>query len=161
MTVLGNILVVLLFAIGLVGSFLPLFPGGVVIWGGILLHKLWFGADSVSWAFVVWAAVAVVVSQLLDAACTWWGARRFGASWRGALGAVLGGVVGVFTFPWLNLLGLVLGPLAGAVLAELLSDRSLREAGRAGIGTVVGGLAAFVIRIGISFGMVLSFFLAR
>ena len=154
-TTLANILVGVLFAGGLVGSFLPLVPGSALIWIGILIHKLWLGPESVSWTFVGWAAAAVVLSQVLDTVCTWWGARRFGASWRGALGAVVGGLLGVII---LGPIGLVLGPIAGAVIAELLSDRSLREAGRAGLGTVVGGVAAFVMRFGIACAMVVSFY---
>jgi len=153
----ANILVGILFAIGLAGSFVPVVPGAALIWVGILVHKLWLGPESVSWAFVGWAAAAVVLAQVLDLLCTWWGARRFGASWRGALGAVVGGLLGIFT---LGLVGLVLGPIVGAIAAELLADRSLREAGRAGLGTVVGGIAAFILRLGISCAMVGWFYAA-
>ena len=122
------VVVSLFFLAGLIGSFVPVVPGSLLIWVGILVHKLWMGPESVSWSFVGWAACAVLLAQGLDVLCTWWGARRFGASWRGALGAVLGGLVGVLT---LGLIGLVLGPVLGAITAELLSDRSLRDAGRA------------------------------
>jgi len=157
METVANILVGILFAIGLAGCFLPVVPGSVLIWVGILIHKLWLGPESVSWAFVGWAAAAVVLSQLLDLLCTYWGARRFGASWRGALGAVVGGLLGVVT---LGFIGLVLGPIVGAIVAELISDRSLREASRAGLGTLVGGVAAFVLRLGISCAMVVWFYAA-
>ena len=152
-----HLFVALLILIGLGGSFLPLVPGAVLIWVAILLHKVWLGPESVSWVFVGWAAAAVVLSQVLDTLCTFWGARRFGASWRGALGAVVGGILGVLFF---NIIGLVLGPIVGAVVAELVSDRSLREAGRAGLGTLVGGIAAFVLRLGISVGIVVAFYRA-
>ncbi len=151
------VVVSLFFLAGLIGSFVPVIPGSLLIWIGILVHKLWMGPESVSWSFVGWAACAVLLAQALDLLCTWWGARRFGASWRGALGAVLGGVVGVLT---LGFIGLVLGPVVGAVIAELLSDRSLRDAGRAGLGTVVGGITAFVLKFGISCAIIVAFFFA-
>ena len=132
----------LFFLVGLLGSFIPVIPGNLVIWVGIVIHKLWMGPESVSWSFVGWTAGAVILAQGLDLLCTWWGARRFGASWRGALGAVVGGILGLLT---LGFLGLLIGPILGAIIAELLSDRSFREAGRAGLGTVVGGVAAFVL----------------
>ena len=146
----------LFFLVGLLGSFVPIVPGGILIWAGILVHKLWMGPESVPWSFVGWTAGAVVVAQCLDMLCTWWGARRFGASWRGALGAVVGGIIGVLT---LGFIGLVVGPVLGAIVAELLSDRSLRDAGRAGLGTVVGGAVAFVLKFGISCAMIVGFFL--
>ena len=151
------VVVSLFFLAGLIGSFAPVVPGSLLIWIGILVHKLWMGPESVSWSFVGWAACAVLLAQGLDVLCTWWGARRFGASWRGALGAVLGGLVGMLT---LGLIGLVLGPVLGAITAELLSDRSLRDAGRAGLGTVVGGITAFVLKFGISCAIIVGFFLA-
>lgn len=151
------IVVSIFFLVGLIGSFVPVVPGVILIWVGVLIHKLWMGPESVSWSFVGWAAVAVIVAQGLDMLCTWWGARRFGASWRGAVGAVVGGVVGLLT---LGFIGLVLGPVLGAILVELLSNRSLQEAGRAGLGTIVGGAMAFVLKFGISCGIIVSFYLA-
>lgn len=157
MEIAADILVAVLFSIGLAGCFVPIVPGAALIWVGILVHKLWLGPESVSWAFVGWAAAAVILAQGLDLLCTWWGARRFGASWRGALGAVLGGLVGILT---LGFIGLVLGPVVGAIAAELLSKRPLADAGRAGLGTIVGGVAAFVLRLGISCAIVGWFYAA-
>ncbi|HSE95885.1 MAG TPA: DUF456 family protein, partial [Methylomirabilota bacterium] len=44
------------------------------------------------------------------------------------------------------LAGLLLGPLAGAVLGELLARRDLRMAGRAGLGVWLGLLAGTVAK---------------
>ncbi len=151
------ILTIAIFLIGVAGSFLPIVPGTLVVWFGVLVHKLAMGDQSVSWGFFVAATALALGAQVLDFACSYWGARRFGASWQGAAGALVGGVLGLAFF---NLPGLILGPIAGAVLVELIKDRNWRRARRAGVGTLVGGIAAFVLKFSISCGIIAGFFWA-
>jgi len=66
-----------------------------------------------------------------------YGAKRFGASWRGAVGAIIGGLIGLF----FNLPGILLGPFVGAALFELAGGRAWKEASRAGLGATLGLLA--------------------
>ncbi len=149
------ILTVAIFVIGVAGSFLPIVPGTALVWFGVLVHKLALGEASVSWAYFAVATGLALGAQVLDFACSWWGARRFGASWQGAGGALVGAVFGLAFF---GLPGLILGPIAGAVLVELIRDRNWRRAGRAGVGTVVGGIAAFVLKLAASFLIIAGFF---
>lgn len=145
----------LLFLLGFVGTVLPILPGTVIAFAGVLLHKLWMGTDSVSWTFVSISAALAAASLLFDYILTWWGARRFGASWVGALGAIIGGIAGIFLMT--PILGLIVGPIAGAVLFELMNDRSYREAARAGWGTFLGGIAAFIIKLFCTAGIIGGF----
>jgi uncharacterized protein YqgC (DUF456 family) len=154
---LSLILATSLIALGLLGTLLPILPGTVIAFAGIVVHKLLLGDASVSWEFVAIAFGITLLTLVIDAWCTWWGARRFGASWKGAVGAVLGGLFGLIFF---NLPGLILGPIAGAVLFELLDNRTGEEAVRAGAGTVVGALVAFVLKIGLTTGMAAAFYIA-
>jgi uncharacterized protein YqgC (DUF456 family) len=154
---LAFILASSLIALGLLGTLLPILPGTVIAFAGIVVHKLLLGEASVSWEFVAIAFGITLLTLVIDAWCTWWGARRFGASWKGAIGAVLGGLFGLIFF---NLPGLILGPIAGAVLFELLDNRSGPEAARAGAGTVVGAVVAFILKIGLTTGMAAGFYFA-
>ncbi len=149
-------LVIICFSVGLLASFLPILPGTVIAWAGIVIHKLWLGDASVPWWFLGVATGLVFFAQGLDMACTYWGAKKFGASWRGALGGVAGGLIGVLIF---NLPGLIIGPLVGVVLAEIMGGRNLAQAGRAGVGTIVGGLVAFVLKLGVTVTLIAGFFL--
>lgn len=142
---------------GIVCTFLPVLPGTVIAFTGIAIHKLFLGEASVSWGFVAVAFTITVLTLLVDIGCTWWGARRFGATWLGAFGAVLGGLFGFLFF---NLPGLILGPIAGAMLFELLANRSGAEAAAAGFGTVVGSVVAFFLKFGLTAGMVTAFYIA-
>ena len=142
---------------GILCTFVPILPGTVIAFTGMALHKLFLGEASVSWGFIAVAFAITVLTLVIDIWCTWWGARRFGATWLGAFGAILGGLFGFLFF---NLPGLILGPVAGAVLFELLANRSGPEAMAAGFGTIVGSIVAFFLKFGLTAGMIVGFYLA-
>lgn len=154
---LATLIASLIIAIGILGCLLPVLPGTVIAFVGIALHKLLLGEASVSWSFVLVALGITVLSIFIDIWCTWWGARRFGASWKGALGAVLGAIAGFLFF---SLPGLIIGPVVGAILFELMDDRSGPEALAAGVGTIVGSLMAFFLKFGMTAAMGIGFFMA-
>jgi hypothetical protein len=86
-------------------------------------------------------ALSVVIEYLAAAL----GARRVGASPWAMAGAVLGGLAGIAFGP----IGMLVGPLVGAVAGELLARRDLRQAGRAGIAAWLGFLVGTVAKAGI------------
>jgi len=69
---------------------------------------------------------------------------------RTLIGAAIGTVAGVFT----GLVGLVLMPLVGAAIGEFLARRDTLRAGRVGLATWLGLLAATVAKLAIVFTMV-------
>ena len=143
--------------LGILGTLLPILPGTAIAFTGIALHKLLLGDASVSWGFVTFALAITVLTILIDIYCTWWGARRFGATWFGAFGAVLGALFGMLFF---SLPGLIIGPIVGAVLFELLASRDGSDATRACFGTIVGSVLALVLKLGLTVGMGAAFYLA-
>ena len=156
MSILAISLVLLFFLVGLAGTIVPVLPGTVIAFAGVLIHKLWMGPESVSWGFVGFCALLAVSTLVFDWLFTWWGAKRYGATWKGALGAVLGGLAGMlFVGP---VFGLVLGPILGAIVFELIDGRSRPEALRAGWGTLVGGVAAFAVKLVCTLGIIGGFF---
>ncbi len=142
------LVVSLIFLIGLVGTVVPMLPGILIIWLGIVVDKLWLGDAGVPWWFVFTSGILIVVVQLFEMLCGAWGAKKFGGTWRGVAGALVGGLAGIFLPP--PLLWLLLGPIIGAVVGELLGGRRFAEAGKAGVGTIVGAVVAFVLKISIA-----------
>ena len=59
-----------------------------------------------------------------------------------------------------SLPGLIIGPIVGAVLFELLASRDGSDATRAGFGTIVGSVLALVLKLGLTVGMGAAFYLA-
>lgn len=128
--------------VGMVGTFVPLVPATLVIFAGALVATLMDGFQP--WPdlpFLLSLAVLTVAITLVDNLASAWGARRWGGSKQAAWGALAGGLAGLF-MPF----GLLLGPLAGALLAELLLVRKAPlDALRSAWGTLVGllgGIAA-------------------
>jgi hypothetical protein len=151
----ADIFTVLCFIIGFFSCFFPILPGCFIVWLGLLAHKIWVPDASISWSFFWFATFLTLLAQLLDILLTYWGARRFGATWRGGLGAI----IGVFVFPFLltPFVGLLIGPVLGAFIGELTGGRSMKAAGKAGLGTIVGNIMAFAIKLGIALFMISGF----
>lgn len=147
----------LIFLIGLVTSLLPVVPGSLIVWSGIIIHKLWLGDASVSWKIVIVTGIITLIGQLADFVMGVWGARKFGASWKGALGAFLGAFIGLFLPP--PLFWLIVGPVIGAIIGELLAGRTFKAGSKAGLGTVIGGIVAFALKFGLSISIVVLFYI--
>ena len=135
---------------GLAGTVLPALPGPALVLGGLVLAA-WIDDFSRVGTFTIVLLVGLALAaHLLDFVAGALGTKRSGASARAALGATLGGVVGVFFGP----IGIVVGPFAGAVLGELSARPQLAAAGRAGIGAWVGWLLGTVAKIAVAIAMV-------
>ncbi len=137
---------------GLVGTFLPVLPGHLLIF--IAAWVPWFARGDHGglewWSFVV-LAFGVVLAQAAEFLGGAVGSKRFGGSRWGSFGAVAGGLVGLFFMPF----GLLLGPLCGAFLCEwIFAKKQSREAAVSGVGSVLGALGGAVVSFVIALAMV-------
>lgn len=148
------------FLIGLIATLLPVIPGTLIIWIGIVVYKLWI-PETLSWTFVIVTGLLTLLAQLLDLVCSYYGAKRFGATWYGAVGALAGTIIGPIVFSVLpaygTIFGLIAGPIIGAVAGEMIGGRSLKDGSKAGFGSIVGGAVSFVLKLIISFVMIIWF----
>ena len=144
------------FIVGFIATILPVAPGNFVVLGGIVLHRLWVPEHSVSWNFIMIMLGLSLIAMAGDYALTYWGAKRFGATWRGGLGAILGALIGFFIPP--PLFWLIFGPLVGAVLFEIIGGQEWRRAGKAGFGSFLGGIGAMLFKVVVSAVMIGGFF---
>jgi hypothetical protein len=151
--IIGLSLALLVMAIGLLGSVLPVLPGVPVVLAAAIGHKLYFGVDGASWWVLVVLAALALFALGLDYLATSVGARKMGASWRGMLGAVLGGLVGLF----FSIPGILLGPFIGAFLLEWAGGYEYRQALRAGAGATLGLLAGALGKFAICVVMITLF----
>jgi uncharacterized protein len=139
------ILALALVLLGLAGIILPGLPGALLVFAGIVIAA-W--ADDFTrigpWTLVV-LGVMTAAAHLVDLVAAAIGVQRAGASGRAVAGAGLGALAGLF----FGLPGLLVGPFAGAALAELTVRSDLRGAGKAGaaawVGFVVGSVAKLAI----------------
>jgi len=146
-----------LMAIGLIGTVLPIFPGTTIILAAAILHRMMLGpALSLGWPAIALLVLLTLASYAIDLAAGWLGARRFGATRWGALGAVIGAIAGIF----FGIPGLFLGPVVGALVGEIAGGMKLIDAGRASWGALLGNLAAIFGKLLIALAMVSCFLLA-
>jgi uncharacterized protein YqgC (DUF456 family) len=148
--VTGFVVALLAMLVGLLGAVVPGLPGPPLILIAALGHRLALGDRGVAWWVVILLGVMAALSLGLDFIATSYGAKRLGATWRGAVGAALGAMLGLFWAP----IGLLLGPLLGAALLEMTAGREWREAGKAGIGAVLGLLAGTLGKVACCIAMI-------
>ena len=145
---------ILVMAIGLIGTVVPFIPGTTIILGAAIAHRLLVGpAYGMNWWGLGGMVALTLLSYGVEFASGFFGAKRFGATKWGVAGAVVGGIIGIFT----GFITLLILPIAGAVVGELIAGQRLVSAGKAGWGTLLGNLAGMVGKIAIGLGMVILF----
>jgi uncharacterized protein YqgC (DUF456 family) len=148
-------LVIVLFAVGLIGTIVPALPGTTIILAAAVIHRMALGVDkSIGWKTIVVLVLLTLLSYLFDFLGSYFGARRFGATKWGAFGAIVGALIGLF----FGAIGLFAGPVIGAVAGEIVGGKRMIDAGRAGWGSLLGNLGATVAKLIIGLAMIAIFF---
>ena len=135
--ILGLTIALLVMLVGVAGAILPGLPSTPFVLAAAVGHKLYFGPTGPAWWVLVILALLTALSLVVDYLASVYGAKRLGATWRGAVGAVVGGLIGLF----FAVPGILLGPFIGAAVFELAGGRNWKESGWAGVGATLGLLA--------------------
>jgi len=148
------ILAILLGLIGIVGSIAPGLPGPPLSWVGLLLLYLWGGGTDGSGAsmtgtfLLLWLAVTIVIT-ILDYIVPAYFTKLTGGSRAGGWGAVIGLFAGLVVPP----VGMILGSLLGAFLAELIvAKKDTATSVKSALGAFLGflfGTGAKLIAAGV------------
>lgn len=145
---------IVLMALGLIGTVIPIVPGTTIILAAAVVHRVALGADrSLGMSALIAMLVLTLVTYAIDAAAGYLGAKRFGATKWGLIGGAAGALIGLF----FGLLGLFVGPVIGAIAGELIGGKQVMKAGRVGWGTFLGGLAGVIAKLFIGLIMIVIF----
>jgi len=144
LTLLGFIFICL----GIIGSFLPILPGPITSWTGLLLLHL-TKAIPKDWTFLGITLCVAITIFILDYFIPALGTKRFGGSKYGAYGTTIGLIVGLFSpIPF----GMLIGAFGGAFLGEVLFDgKDNTQALKASFGAFLGFLTSAMIKFSIAF----------
>lgn len=135
-----SVIAVLIGVLGLPGNFVPVIVA--------LFAVLTGNGDSFTWGwFFIFLAIAVS-GEVVDQITGLLGAKKYGASRAGMIGAVVGGfagaILGTAVLPVIgSLIGVFVGCFTLTFVFELIfSSKSATDSQRAGIGAVLGKAAA-------------------
>lgn len=143
------------FLAGIVGSIIPALPGPILSFGALLILYFTKGAEIFPTLSLILFGIAMVVLVGMDYLAPIVGARMFGATKRGIIGALIGGFVGILLFPPL---GIFIGPFIGAVIAEILGGKKIEGALKAGVGTFLGSMSVMIFQVSFSIFVAVYFF---
>lgn len=152
------LITVSLLIVGLVGCVAPVLPGPPIIFAAAVAHRFLLGAEGSGlawWSFLILGAmaIAVLVVDFMSGAA---GAKWFGGTKWGSLGALVGGVIGLFFLP----VGLLAGPLLGAYGFEMaFAKKESHPAMVSGVGSVAGTIVGMVVKVFFGILMVAWFLL--
>ena len=116
---------IVLFAVGLIGTMLPVIPGTTIILGAAVIHRMMLGPEkSIGWRSVTVLVLLTLATYALDFLSGYFGAKYFGATRWATFGAISGALVGLF----FGIIGLFVGLMAGAAFHLVTGIRKLQAA---------------------------------
>lgn len=148
-----DIVVGVLMVAGLAGAVVPVLPGAPLIFAGALLHAFMTDFQTLGVGRLAILAVLALVASVLEHLAGALGARKFGGGRGAMVGAVIGVVVGLAWPPF----GLLICPIAGAIIGELIRTRALAPSVRTGMGTALGLIAGVAMHLALGLVMVALF----
>ncbi len=149
MLVLSGILI----ALGILFCFIPVLPGALCAYAGLLCLLPTHYAPP-TWVFVIFGMLAVIAS-FADNVVSVVMAKKFSCSRSGIFGCIVGAVVGsLFFFP----VGVLAGPFLGAFVGEYIAGRNLSKALRGGFGALLGFVTGVLLKL-ILCGCIAGFFI--
>ncbi|MFM9280451.1 DUF456 domain-containing protein [Paenibacillus jiagnxiensis] len=154
MDILGWVLVIALFVIGMAGAVYPVLPGALAIYFAFFVYGWFFSFSSFTVWFWIIQTLIVVVLFVADYIVNAWGVNKFGGSKLSTVLSTVGVIIGPFVIP---AFGLILGPFIGAVLGELINRQPLDKAVKVGFGSLVGLFTSTVMKFILQLVMIVVF----
>ncbi|NRD19181.1 DUF456 domain-containing protein [Winogradskyella eckloniae] len=146
----------ILIVLGIVGSFLPILPGPLTSWAGLLVLHFTDGVD-MSDTFLIATLIFAIFIYVLDYIIPAIGTKRFGGSKAGMIGTTLGLIVGLFSpIPF----GIIIGPFFGALIGEMIHRNDIDKALRAAFGSFLGFIASTFMKFIVAI-VYLGFFIVK
>lgn len=128
MSPVGEVLIGLTMAIGLVGTLIPVLPGLALVWAAGLVWAIFDGADATHWIIFAIMTLLFLVGIGLSFYIPAKSARNESSPRWTFLVASVCAIVGFFVIP---IVGLALGFIFGVFICHLLSSREFHRALRA------------------------------
>lgn len=136
------IIAALFIILGILGSFLPVLPGPITSWIGLLIIHF-TDAIPMNTTFLVVTFIIAALIWVLDYIIPAIGTKRFGGTKYGMIGSTIGLVIGLLApIPG----GIIIGPFVGALIGELINKSDSNTALKAAFGSFIGFLTSTFLK---------------
>ncbi len=158
MEIVGMVAFIVVLLLGIISPFFGL-PGTFIIVADTLVYGLATRFQKITVWFLLLLLGLAVAGEIFEFFSNIFGAKHYGASRLGLIGAFLGGIAGIFAgnslLPVLGpLVGGLVGAFVGAFLFELFRKEGSKRAITAGLGAFLGRVAAISVKVFITIIMV-------
>ena len=127
--------------VGIIGAIVPALPGPPLCFASLVIAYFTSPGGYISTALLGTMLVVTIVVTVLDYIAPIWLTKLGGGSKEAMWGSTLGIFAGLFFMP----LGLVLGPLAGAFIGEMMHEQHVGKATKVALMSFV----AFLLTTGL------------
>ena len=136
------LLTLIFFLLGLIGAVLPVLPGPLFTYLGILLLYVFTDLDITFSELIVYAIVTVFVF-FSDYFLQFLGIKKMG----GGKNAIYGTIVGIFIGFFFSPIGLIFGPFFGAFLGSLIDNNSNHQAFKIAFSALIGFFFGTLVKL--------------
>ena len=142
MDIILIIIAALFMILGIIGSFLPILPGPLTSWLGLLIIHFTEVVPMNKTFLLVTLAIAIFI-WLLDYIIPAIGTKHFGGTRYGMIGTTIGLIIGLLApIPG----GIIICPFFGALVGELMNNNDTNTATKAAFGSFIGFLTSTFIK---------------
>jgi uncharacterized protein YqgC (DUF456 family) len=133
--------------LGVIGAFLPVLPGPLTGWFGLLLLSF-TSIIPKDWKFLGITLFVALLVWVLDYFIPAMGTKRFGGSKYGVYGTTIGLIIGLLSpIPF----GILIGAFIGAFIGETVFDKkNTKNALKASFGSLLGFFVSASLKFGVS-----------
>ncbi len=139
------LIAVLIALVGIIGAIVPAIPGPPLCFASLVI-AYFTSPGYISETFLLVMFVVTLAVTVLDYIAPIWLTKLGGGSKQAMWGATLGVFIGLFFMPW----GLILGPLAGAFVGEMMHNNDTSKATKVALMSFVAFLLTTGIKLVVS-----------
>ena len=150
MDLLIIVLASLFILLGIIGSFIPIIPGPLSSWSGLLILSF-SSLITISPFFLVLSFIIALFIFIIDNIISILGAKKFGGGKGSVIGSSIGLILGII---FLGPFGLLFGPFTGAFLGELYMNQDNKKGA---LKAAIGALLGFITGVSLKFMISLAF----
>lgn len=142
LTIILIIIAILVALVGIAGTVLPSLPGPPLCFVSMVV--VYFACPGqITTSLLLWMLLVTIIVVIMDYTIPIVFTKLGGGSKSAIWGTTIGTFAGLFFLPW----GLILGPLVGAFIGEIIKNRKIHQASKVSMMSFVAFLLSSVVKL--------------